>query len=176
MPTERAWGGILAPPLRPAVGARLLVGALLLLGPAAPRALVAQSAVAVLPVQGLSFGLLPGAAASVIDPLDSRRRAAVDVVGSGSITVTFVLPDALVGNTATPLPLSFAPTDGRIAVVGSGQVIVFDPNLPMSFSVPGGAKGASIYLGGTARPGPRQAPGAYSAAITVRVVVANAAT
>lgn len=175
MGTRRA-GGVSVPPLRPARVGAWLFAAALLLHPTVPRAILAQSSVAVLPVQGLSFGVLPGSASVVIDPLDSRRRAVVDVVGSGAVTVRFVLPTALVGDTNTPLPLSFGATDGRIAVAGSSQVIVFDPNLPVSFTIPSGSKGASIYLGGTARPLARQVPGAYSASINVRVVVANAAT
>jgi hypothetical protein len=53
---------------------------------------------------------------------------------------------------------------------------VFDPNEPVSFTLPPGLGTATVLLGGSAQPAAQQAPGEYTAAITVFLVVANTAT
>jgi len=161
--------------LRRRGAARLVAACALLL--AAPCPGHAQGTVAVLPVQGLRFGTLSSGIPTVVSPLDGSRRASVELVGTGQVTVTFELPPALVAGSGAPaLPLRFGADDGRVTFPGSGRVLVFDPSLPVSFSIPPGSGGATVYLGGSAEPGPRQAPGAYTAGITVRVVVASSAT
>jgi hypothetical protein len=155
--------------------ARWLLSTALLL--ASPLAAAGQATVAVLPVQGLRFGVLASGLPIEVSPLDGTRRAAIELVGSGRVTVTFELPTALrSGHDGPGLPLRFGVGDGRVTFPGSGRVLVFDPSLPVSFSIPPGSGGATVHLGGTALPGPRQAPGDYGAEITVQVVVANSAT
>jgi hypothetical protein len=131
----------------------------------------------VLPVQGLRFGTLASGIPSVVSPLDGERRASIELVGQGQVTIRFELPAGLQAGGAGPvLPLRFAPGDGRVTFPRSGTMMVFDPASPVSFSIPPGAGGATVWLGGAAEPLPRQAPGTYSASITVNVVVANSST
>jgi len=161
--------------LRRGGGAWLLAALASLL--AGPCPAPAQGTVSVLPVQGLRFGVLSSGIPTVISPLDAGRRAVVELVGSGQVSVTFELPAALrAGSGSRSLPLRFGPADGRVTFPHSGRVLVFDPSLPVSFAIPPGSGGATVYLGGSAEPGPRQAPGAYDAGITVTVVVSNSAT
>ncbi|MFL5382398.1 MAG: hypothetical protein ACJ8GN_07815 [Longimicrobiaceae bacterium] len=163
------------PALRRGAGAWLLATLAALFAGPCPAS--AQGTVSVLPVQGLRFGVLSSGIPTVISPLDGSRRAVIELVGSGQVSVTFELPPALVdGPGARPLPLRFGPADGRVTFPGSGRVLVFDPSQPVSFAIPPGSGGATVYLGGSAEPGPRQPPGAYTAGITVTVVVANPAT
>ena len=144
---------------------------------AGPCPALAQGTVSVLPVQGLRFGVLSSGIPTVISPLDGSRRAVVELVGAGQVSVSFELPPALqAGGDAPALPLRFGPADGRVTFPGSGRVLVFDPSRPVSFTIPPGSGGATVYLGGSAEPGTRQPPGAYTGGITVTVVVANPAT
>jgi hypothetical protein len=136
----------------------------------------ARSTVLALPVQGLRFGVLAAGMPSVVDPADAARRAAVELVGAGSITLTFQLPPALTAPGGAALPLRFGPTDGRIVFPRSDRVIEFDPSVPLQFTIPAELGAAQIFLGGTAEPGARQPPGSYDGVITVQVTVANAAS
>ncbi|HET7234389.1 MAG TPA: DUF4402 domain-containing protein [Longimicrobium sp.] len=137
----------------------------------------AQGTVSVLPVQGLRFGTLASGIPTVVSPLDGGRRASIELVGAGHVTVSFELPAGLMTGSAGPLlPLRFGGTDGRVTFPRAGGSLVFDPAAPVSFDIPPGSGGATVWLGGAAEPGPRQAPGVYSASITVNVVVANPAT
>lgn len=151
-----------------------LVAALLALpGPCFAQA---RGTVSVLPVQGLRWGVLSAGIPSPVSPQDAARRASVELVGAGQVTLTFALPAGLTAEGGALLPLRFAPTDGRIVFPRSSRVIEFDPHLPVSFNIPPGIGAAQVFLGGTAEPGARQPPGAYGGTITVHVQVANAAT
>jgi hypothetical protein len=162
-------------PRRLGAGGPLLAAALLLLW-SGPCPALAQSTVSVLPVQGLRFGtLLPGAP-SIVSPLDGQRRASLELVGTGHVTLVFELPAGLAAGGDARLPLRFGPGDGRITFPRSNRVIEFDPTVPVSFQIPPGTGGATVYLGGAAEPALRQPPGSYSGALTVQVLVANAAT
>jgi len=164
------------PSLRRGPGVWWLAAALLAL-PAGPCPALAQGTVSVLPVQGLRFGTLSSGIPAVVSPMDGSRRASIELVGSGAVTVSFELPSGLrVGTTGPILPLRFAADDGRITFAKSARTIVFDPAGSVSFHIPPGIGGATVHLGGSAEPGPRQPPGSYSASITVNVVVANSAT
>ncbi|HEX6749423.1 MAG TPA: hypothetical protein VF092_19160 [Longimicrobium sp.] len=162
-------------PLRRGPGAWLCAALLALFaGPCQARG---QGTVSVLPVQGLRFGTLSIGIPTVVSPLDGSRRASVELLGSGHVTITFELPSGLSAAKGGPLlPLRFNGTDGRVTFPKSGRMLVFDPAAPVSFNLPPGQGAATVWLGGSAEPGPRQPPGAYSASITVNVVVANPAT
>ena len=163
--------------LRRGPGAWLCAALLALLaGPCPARA---QGTVSVLPVQGLRFGTLSSGIPTVVSPLDGSHRASIELLGAGHVTVSFELPPGLTAGTRSGgalLPLRFGGADGRVTFPGSGKSIVFDPAAPVSFNIPPGLGGATVWLGGSAEPGPRQAPGAYDAGITVTVVVSNSAT
>lgn len=162
-----------AAPFRRGAGAWLWAVLLLFASPAAAQR---SGTVQALPVQGLRFGLLSAGTPSVVSPLDAGRRATLELAGSGHVTLTFELPAGLTSRGGTTLPLRFAPGDGRIVFTRSSREIVFDPNQPVSFTLPPGLGSASVYLGGSATPGAAQPPGEYSATITVHLVVANTAT
>jgi hypothetical protein len=153
----------------------LIAAALLGLVVHVPCPAYAQSTVSVLPVQGLRFGALVPGARSVVSPLDGQRRATLELVGAGHLTLVFELPDGLAAGDAR-LPLRFGPGDGRITFPRSNRVIEFDPSMPVSFSIPPEFGGATVYVGGAAEPVPGQAPGSYGGAVTVQVLVANPAT
>lgn len=136
----------------------------------------ARSTVSALPVQGLRFGVLAAGIPSVVNPADAARRASVELLGGGHVTLTFQLPPALRTPGGAALPLRFGPTDGRIVFPRSDRVIEFDPSLPVQFHIPPGMGAAQIFLGGTAEPGARQPPGSYDGVITVQVTVANASS
>lgn len=163
----------LAAPFRRAAGA-WLAAALLLAAPGA--AAQGRSAVSAMPVQGLRFGVLAAGTPAVVSPLDAGRRATLELVGAGHVTVTFELPAALTSGVGSTLPLRFGPGDGRVVFAGTSREIVFDPNQPVSFTVPPGLGSAAVYLGGAAQPAVGQPPGEYTATITVFLVVANTST
>jgi len=150
--------------------------ALLLLAAPPGAAQRGQGGVQALPVQGLSFGRLSAGTPSVVSPLDAGRRATLELAGSGHVTLSFELPAGLASRGGATLPLRFAPGDGRIVFARSSREIVFDPNQPVSFTLPPGLGSASVYLGGSAQPAASQPPGVYTATITVFLVVANTAT
>ena len=151
------------------------IAALLLV--ASPAAAQGRGTVQALPVQGLRFGVLSaGAPPTVVNPLDAGRRAALELAGSGHVTLTFELPAGLASRGGATLPLRFGPGDGRIVFARGDREIVFDPNEPVSFNLPPGLGSATVYLGGSAQPGASQPPGEYTATITVFLVVANTAT
>ncbi len=162
-------------PLRRGRGAWLAAALLALIIRPCPA--LAQGTVSVLPVQGLRFGTLSSGIPTVVSPLDGSRRASIELVGAGHVSVSFELPPGLTAGSGGPLlPLRFGAADGRVTFPKAGRTIVFDPAAPVSFNIPPGQGGATVWLGGSAEPGPRQPPGVYSASITVNVVVANSAT
>lgn len=168
-------GRFAAFPLCRGRGAWLYAALLALL--AGPCPALAQGTVSVLPVQGLRFGTLSSGIPTVVSPLDGSRRASIELVGGGHVTMHFELPAGLVAGSGGPLlPLRFGGTDGRVTFPRSATTLVFDPGQAVSFDIPPGSGGATVWLGGSAEPGPRQPPGTYSASITVNVVVANSAT
>jgi hypothetical protein len=153
----------------------LMAAALLAFAIHAPYPASAQGTVSVLPVQGLRFGAVMPGTRSVVSPLDAQRRATLELVGGGYVTLAFELPEGLTAGDAR-LPLRFGPGDGRITFPRSNHVIEFDPTVPVSFSIPPGSGGATVYVGGAADPAPGQAPGSYGGAVTIKVLVANAAS
>ena len=144
---------------------------------AGPCPALAQGTVSVLPVQGLRFGVLASGIPAVVSPLDGSRRAVIELVGTGHVSLSFELPGRLQGGSGHGvLPVHFGPGDGRVTFPGSPQVLVFDPSQPVSFTIPPGSGGATVHLGGSVLADSRQPPGAYDAAFTVNVVVASPAT
>jgi hypothetical protein len=133
----------------------------------------ASAQTAIYPVRNLTFGELnPGLASSVL-PSDAARRAELDLQGSGALIVTILPPGQLTSPSGAGLPVIFGLTHGVVRWRKSGNEFVFDPNLPYAFTLPKGQDGAWIYLGGTAVPSPSQAPGQYSATITVTITPAG---
>jgi hypothetical protein len=134
---------------------------------------VAGAQVAVLPKQGLEFGLLSPGSATEVPATDAARRAELEIVGSGDFTVLVIAPDALVSTAGHTMPVTYRPGDGVIRWKKSNNEFPFQPGQTVTLRIPPGIGGAYVWLGGTVEPGPGQAPGQYSGSITVNVVIAG---
>jgi hypothetical protein len=134
----------------------------------------ASGQLAVIPVQGLTFGTLTPGVPLAVTVTDAARRAELSVSGSGTYVLTFQLPAQLVSAGGQTMPISFPTNAGRAVWNFLGIQFNFNPNNPYSLWLPRLANGARVYLGGTASPTPTQAPGNYTG--TIRLVVANAGT
>jgi hypothetical protein len=135
----------------------------------------ASGQLAVIPAQGLTFGSLTPGVALTVTVTDAARRAELTISQSGTFVLTFLLPANLVSVDGRTMPISFGATSAR-AVWGSGRGPVrdFDPRIPYPLTLPNPARGARVYLGGTASPSLTQAPGNYTA--TIQMIVVNAGT
>jgi Domain of unknown function (DUF4402) len=121
--------------------------------------------------RNLAFGtVIPGVAEPVTrtDPVRSgefRLRGERNSV----IQFTFVLPASMAGPSGATLPLSFGATDAGFSPTESiTNQVGFDPRAVATGRLSNNGRG-SIFLGGTANPGPAQRAGAYSATITLTV-------
>lgn len=124
------------------------------------------------PLQGLGFGSVVPGIVEVVSTADTARRAEFEVRGARKFTMELALPTEMVSPAGEVMPLSFLPTDGSITWLGFNRPPkAFDPSTPESFNLPTPSAGALIYLGGTVAPDPLQAPGTYSA--TVTVIISN---
>lgn len=149
---------------------RLAARATLALATVLTAPLPAEGQVAVFPRQGLSFGTLRAGTPESVSPADASRRAELELAGSGDVTIEVEVPSVLLSASGRPLPLEFDGDDGIIQFYKSGNQRTFQPGQPTSVRIPPGLGGAYIFVGGTARPGPTQPPGTYTASITVRVM------
>jgi hypothetical protein len=134
----------------------------------------ASGQLAVIPVQGLTFGTLTPGVPSTITVADAARRAEFSITGSGTYVLNFQLPAQLLSAGGNTIPISFATNSARAVWNRFGLQFNFNPRTAYTLWLPGLAGGARIYLGGTASPTATQAPGNYTA--TIRLVVANAGT
>lgn len=133
----------------------------------APAAASAQ--LSVFPVQDLAFGQLQAGIASTITVSDAARRAELDIRGKGTFTLDVILPTRMVSAQGKTFPLSFSNTSGQYRWPRLGLSFSFNPNTPTTIWIPFWESGATVYLGGTASPGPNQPPGLYTATITVQI-------
>lgn len=138
---------------------------------AAPARTEAQ--VAVLPKQGLAFGVLTPGTPTVIPATDAARRAELEIVGSGDFNIVVLAPAQLVSGAGHTLPVTYAPGDGVIRWKKSNNEFPFQPGQTVTMRIPPGIGGAWVWLGGTIEPGAGQPPGAYSGIITVNVIAAG---
>jgi hypothetical protein len=119
----------------------------------------------------LTFGtVIPGVGQPVLrtNPVQSgefRLRGEKNT----AVQFTFVLPVSMAGPAGATLPLSFGATDAGFSASESiTSQVGFDPRAAATGQLSNNGRG-SIYLGGTANPGPAQRAGAYSATITLTV-------
>jgi len=81
------------------------------------------------------------------------------------VQIDLTLPSAMISGGAQ-LPLQFGANDGGYSSVPIVLVSqVFDPRLPLTTVIT--RRRLYVFLGGTALPGAQQAPGVYSATITL---------
>lgn len=78
---------------------------LLFLAASFARSAAAQS---LLPVQGLTFGVLQPGSAGTVSP-DDQGRAVIDVVGSGTFSILFAPPPFLASPQGHTIPLESIP-------------------------------------------------------------------
>jgi hypothetical protein len=134
----------------------------------------AASAQTVFPVQGLAFGQLQPGVAATIQPTDAARRAEYSVTGSGTFVLTMALPPRLTSAAGHQIPMNYATNAGRVRWRTFGIQFTFNPNNPYTLWLPFFAGGGTVYVGGTASPAASQAPGVYTATMTL--MIANAGT
>jgi len=138
----------------------------------AGRPLGAQRPISVAGTQALIFGVvLPGVPAVV-----SRSSAAsagqftLNGPHDSQAALTFTLPVVMTGPAAATLPLLFGGSDAGYSQSQSiGSQIGFDPKQAFVITFNQNGRG-SVFLGGTAQPGPTQRAGSYTATITLTVV------
>ncbi|MEX0891918.1 MAG: DUF4402 domain-containing protein [Gemmatimonadota bacterium] len=155
--------------MRPGVerGAWLALGALAASLLAAPAGLGAQQLL-VTSDQNLQFGLLTPGVAAAVPATDPTRRAQLTIEGRGSFSITFQLPDELIGPGGDAIPLLFGAADGLLDFKNS--LTAFDPAVGTEVRFNPAHTVASIYLGGQAQPPPGQPVGTYTATIVMMVV------
>jgi len=122
-------------------------------------------------IQDLGFGaLIPGIATHVLrtDPVGSGQftlRGTKDA----QVQMQFTLPPSMSGPLGATIPLSFGATDGGFSAAESiTNQVAFDPRATSLGRLSNNGR-ATIFLGGTATPGPAQRSGAYSATLTLTV-------
>lgn len=134
--------------------------------------LVGQRPITVTGVQSLTFGtVLPGVPA-VVSRASASTAGQFDVTGphGSQAVVTFTLPVVMTGPAAATLPLFFGGGDAGYSQTQSiASQVAFDPKQPFTITFNQQGRG-SVFLGGTAQPGPSQRAGSYSATITLTVV------
>lgn len=140
--------------------------AALLLGSCPATAVAQASAVTVVPVQPLSFGLLFPGVMDAVPITDVARRAVVALAGSGSVDVSFILPTQLEVDGGRPIPLRFGPADAGIL---SSLLSAANPMNPHDMTRVQLTAGQPVHLllGGTAMPARDQRQGRYTARVLV---------
>jgi hypothetical protein len=138
--------------------------ALLAAGAAASPA-AAQS---LLPVEGLSFGVLQPGVSHTVSP-DDAGRAIIYVVGSGSLSLLFYPPPALISPQGFAMPLEFIPGDAVLRW-RNGNTFPLVAGGTTTVNVPRGQAPAVIHIGGTVYPAADQAAGTYIATLVVQIV------
>ena len=134
----------------------------------------ANAQLSVFPVQDLAFGQLQAGIPSTITVGDAARRAEFDIRGRGTYTLNMILPTQMTSAQGKVFPLSFSSSSGQYHWPRLGLNFSFNPHVPTSIWIPFWESGATVYLGGTASPGPNQPPGLYTATITLQI--SNAGT
>ena len=147
----------------------LLVALTLAVAPAA----AAQAAITVTGVQGVTFGTMLQGATKVISRMDAANAAQFTIKGAGSgrqVQLQFTLPPNLIGPGGAAIPLSYSAGDAGFSAEQSiANQIGFDPRSPFVAQLSQNGRG-SVFLGCRATPGAAQAPGAYTATLTLTVI------
>lgn len=151
----------------------LLFG-VVLLGAPVPSALTAQGKpLTVTGVRGLTFGaVFPGVPVTITrtDPVGSGQ---FDVGGAKNarIQLSFTLPSVMSGPAGATMPLVFGSSDaGYSSPETITSQVGFDPAQPFVTFLDKNGR-AAVFIGGTAQPAPSQRAGAYTATLTLTVIV-----
>lgn len=116
----------------------------------------------------LAFGDIFAGVPEHVLPTDPGRGGRYRVSGPSSnlYVLTFTLPTDLFGPGGALLPMSYAVADAGIAMKKNDPLILFDPNIPFTFTMPNGPF-VEVFLGATANPSIGQQPGDYIATVTL---------
>ena len=151
--------------------ARLVLLAMLLAG--APRVARAQAPIGVTGVQGVTFGTMLQGATKVVSRADAANAAQFTIKGGGGgrqVQLQFTLPTSLIGPGGAAIPLSYAAGDAGFSAQQSiANQVGFDPRSPYVAQLSQNGRG-SVFLGARATPGAAQAPGTYTATLTLTVI------
>lgn len=138
----------------------------------AVRPLPGQRPTSVAGVRSLVFGtVLPGVPA-VVSRTNAASAGQFDLTGphDSQATLSFTLPLVMTGPAAATIPLLFGGSDAGYSQSQSiGSQIGFDPRQPFVITFSQQGRG-SVFLGGTAQPGPGQRAGSYTGTITLTMV------
>lgn len=121
--------------------------------------------------RNLAFGTVMPGVPEPVTRSDAVRSGEFRLRGERNslIQFNFVLPASMAGPAGATLPLSFGATDAGFSPTESiTNQVGFDPRAAATGRLSNNGRG-SIYLGGTANPGPAQRAGAYAATITLTV-------
>lgn len=123
-------------------------------------------------VDDIRFGNVLGGVANTVLRTDPVRAGRFDVITPPGVVINgqFVLPAVMNGPLGATMPISFA---GTTAGYSDAQVITsqigFNPQFGGTVTATDGR--ASVFMGATITPAVGQAPGSYTATITLIVVV-----
>jgi hypothetical protein len=150
---------------------RALVCCGALLAPVAP----ATAQVSVIGIRDLAFGPVIVGIPSTVAPSDPLRSGQYRITAPAGtrVRVDFDLPSRLNGPGGARLTIKFAKTDAILVGNAPGSVpVVLDPNPQANQKFDMGSNtAANIFLGGTVTPAGNQAPGNYTATVTLTVTI-----
>ena len=123
-------------------------------------------------VDDIRFGNVAAGVANTVLRTDAARAGRFDVITppGALITGTFVLPAVMTRAGGATMPISFTGnTAGYSDAQSIGSQVAFDPRVGGTVRATDGL--ASVFMGATVTPAVGQAPGSYTATITLILVV-----
>jgi hypothetical protein len=123
-------------------------------------------------VDDIRFGNVLGGVANTVLRTDAARAGRFDIITPPGVVIngTFVLPAVMTRAGGATMPISFAGnTAGYSDAQSIGSQVAFDPRLGGTVTATDGR--ASVFMGATVTPAVGQAPGSYTATITLIVVI-----
>jgi hypothetical protein len=121
--------------------------------------------------QNLGYGnVIPGLSTQVLrsDPVGSGQFT-LRGEKNAQVQLQFVLPASMSGPLGATIPLTFGASDGGFSATESiTNQVGFDPRASALGRLSNNGR-ATVFLGGTANPGPAQRSGSYTGTITLTV-------
>ena len=147
---------------------------LALLGAALPPVVGAQGKpLNITGIHGLTFGVVFPGVPRVVSRTDAANAGQFDIgyAKFSPIQLTFTLPSAMAGPAGATMPLVFGASDaGYSSPETITSQVGFDPRVPFATTLDKNGR-AAVFIGGRADPAPSQRAGAYTATITLTVLV-----
>jgi hypothetical protein len=123
-------------------------------------------------VDDIRFGNVLGGVANTVLRTDPARAGRFDIITPPGVVIngTFVLPPVMTRAGGGTMPISFAGTTAGYSDAQSiGSQVGFNPQFGGTVTATDGR--ASVFMGATVTPAVGQAPGSYTATITLIVVI-----